>query len=86
MRVRSEAIVENRAIAAELEDADMESEIADWSKMSTVVRFKVMSAKADMLVVFYLAQSHLIDPETAKKRLSALSEQLKDQLNKALSG
>jgi hypothetical protein len=79
MRVRTETVIENRTISVELDDTDGLHEFGGkgWATWPTVKQFKVLSARADMLAVYYLGQSHLIDTETAQKRMGELMEQIK---------
>ena len=74
MNVRTEASSPNggRSIAVELSDADGELEWDDWAQMAVPERFRRLSARADMLLVVYLARENMITPEQARQRLATL--------------
>lgn len=75
MNVRTEAAGPNgRSIAVELSDEDGRASFPDWDRLVTNDRFRKLSAKADSLVVFYLARENIVTPEYARQRIAALKE------------
>lgn len=77
MKVRSETVIQNRTISVEVADEDVAHDVPGWESKKLATRFRILSANADRMVVFYLGQQNLIDPETMKKRLDSLNIQLK---------
>jgi hypothetical protein len=65
---------QGRSIAVELDEADGRLAFRDWDDLGVNERFRKLSAKADSLIVFYLAREHAITPEHARSRASALKE------------
>ena len=78
MNVRTEAAGPGgRSIAVELSDADGASAFPGWDQLSVADRFKKLSAKADSLLVYYMAREHMMTPEQARSRLLVLREAMK---------
>jgi hypothetical protein len=77
VNVRTEATVQGgRTFAVELDNRDGAASFPDWDEMPINDRFRKLSAKADSLLVFYLAREHMITPDQAKHRMAALREAL----------
>ena len=75
MKVRTEAAgPQGRGIAVELDSYDGAAAFPDWDDLNVNDRFRKLSAKADVLLVFYMAREHMITPEHAKTRIAALKE------------
>jgi hypothetical protein len=75
VNVRTEAAGPNgRTIAVEVNDQDGRESFPDWDSMSINDRFRRLSAKADSLLVFYLARENIITPEYARQRMAALKQ------------
>lgn len=75
MNIRSEAAgPQGRSVAVELTDDDGRLAFPDWDDMALNDRFRRLSAKADTLVVFYLARENIVTPEYARQRIAALKE------------
>lgn len=76
MKVRTETTAPNgRSIAVELNDHDGLAAFGfGWEGLGINDQFKKLSAKADSLLVFYMAREHMITPEEARARMAALKE------------
>ena len=73
MKVRSGVLHEGRTIDVELEDQDGELAFGrEWDEMALFDRFKRLSAKADSLVVYYMAAENMISKARAESRLAAI--------------
>ena len=79
MKIRTEATGPNgRTIAVELDSEDGRNAFgAAWDSWPLNDQFRRLSAKADSLLVFYMAREHLMSPEQAKARITALREAMK---------
>lgn len=75
MNIRTETAKDGRTIAVELSDTDGQHEYGSrWTEWSLNDRFRALSAKADMLLVFYMAQQHMVSPDYARTRTAALRQ------------
>lgn len=74
MKVRSEAVIQGRSVAVELDEQDAQMEFGEhWDSWSLPQRFKMLSAKADLMVVMYLYTNQQISSEMAKDRADKLN-------------
>jgi len=75
MNIKTGASLGNgRTISVEVSDADGQDSFPDWDTLSTNDKFRKLSAKADSLVVYYLAREHAITKEHAKDRMLVLKQ------------
>lgn len=68
MKVRSEAKVNGKMLAVELEDQDM-SHVENWAELPLLKRARMMTDHADLLVVDWMVRRGDISKEYGEQRI-----------------
>ncbi len=63
-----------KIIEVELEDADVQGEVPGWATMTLRQRFRIMSEKADLLVIEYMVLRGDISKEFAAQRIREIKD------------